>query len=658
MKIPLRLHGETLILLCVAFAMAVTFCVADAALAAEGDLVWVKSAGGAGTPDSAVGASVSVLPDGTAFVTGVCAGHVTFGPGESNETILTSEDYSDDFVARYTPHGTLEWAKRITGLGVYGRPDYGVAALPDGGALVTGSFEDSVTLGEGEANETTFDMADGRDGFLAKYNADGTLAWAKQIAGTGRQGCSDIAALPSGGCLVVGWFDDPVTFAPGEANQTTLTAYTYVCTVFVARYDSNGSLVWAKHVGGGGESGYGERIAALSDGGALVTGHFGDATAIFGPGDPNETTLTCEGWQDAFVAKYNPSGTLAWVKRVGGAGAAEGTAISALSDGSGVVTGSFYGSATFGQGESTETTLTAAGSLEWDIFVAKYNSDGTLAWAKRAGCAHTDASVAVEALSDGSVVLAGSYRISPATFGEGEPNETVLTCAGWDDMFVAKYASDGALAWARRAGGTDVDLAVGVAALADGGALVTGCFGGPNEPPPSGTATFGEGEPNETMLTSEGGADLFLARFEGWKEPDLDTDGLPDAVETDSGTYNGPTDTGTDPHNPDTDGDGLNDGDEVRDLDPEAPGVQNPFHPLDPDTTGDDFQDTPDGVPDGQNDYDGDGQSNAYELLYGSNPLDASVVVPGVSYLGVVVLLALLTSCGLCYLSCRRLIGV
>ncbi len=34
-------------------------------------------------------------------------------------------------------------------------------------------------------------------------------------------------------------------------------------------------------------------------------------------------------------------------------------------------------------------------------------------------------------------------------------------------------------------------------------------------------------------------------------------------VETDTGTYNGPSDTGTDPNVPDTDGDGLLDGAEV-----------------------------------------------------------------------------------------------
>ncbi len=44
---------------------------------------------------------------------------------------------------------------------------------------------------------------------------------------------------------------------------------------------------------------------------------------------------------------------------------------------------------------------------------------------------------------------------------------------------------------------------------------------------------------------------------------DRDGDGLPDCVETNTGVYVSPTNTGTDPDNPDTDGDGISDGDEV-----------------------------------------------------------------------------------------------
>lgn len=49
----------------------------------------------------------------------------------------------------------------------------------------------------------------------------------------------------------------------------------------------------------------------------------------------------------------------------------------------------------------------------------------------------------------------------------------------------------------------------------------------------------------------------------GKVSPDTDGDGLPDPVETKTGLFNGPRDTGTDPNRADTDGDGVDDGLEV-----------------------------------------------------------------------------------------------
>ncbi len=64
----------------------------------------------------------------------------------------------------------------------------------------------------------------------------------------------------------------------------------------------------------------------------------------------------------------------------------------------------------------------------------------------------------------------------------------------------------------------------------------------------------------------------------------------------------------------DRDEDALSDFDEVRDLDPVNPGIQNPFDPDNSDSTGDNGSNLPDGTPDGQNDYDMDGTDNATEF--------------------------------------------
>ena len=97
------------------------------------------------------------------------------------------------------------------------------------------------------------------------------------------------------------------------------------------------------------------------------------------------------------------------------------------------------------------------------------------------------------------------YFYGSATFGPSEPNQTVLTSAGGEDIFIARYNPDGTLAWAKRSGGVSSDYGWGITTLSDNSTVVTGVF--------YDSATFGPGEPNETILTSAGGLDIFIARF-------------------------------------------------------------------------------------------------------------------------------------------------
>ena len=251
-------------------------------------------------------------------------------------------------------------------------------------------------------------------------------------------------------------------------------------------------LVWAKRAGGTSVD-FGFGIAVDGSGNSYVTGRFG-GSATFGPGESNETTLT--GADGIFVAKYDASGDLVWAKRAGGTRTDSGNGIAVDGSGNSYVTGLFEDSATFGPGESNETTLTGAGSddLADDIFVAKYDASGDLVWAKRAGGTSIDFGEGIAVDGSGNSHVTGQLRGS-ATFGPGETNETTLTTAGFfSDIFVAKYDASGDLVWAKRAGGTSFDFGSGIAVDGSGNSYVTGGS--------SGLATFGPGETNETTLTN------------------------------------------------------------------------------------------------------------------------------------------------------------
>ena len=158
-------------------------------------------------------------------------------------------------------------------------------------------------------------------------------------------------------------------------------------------------------------------------------------------------------------------------------------------------------SATFGAGEANQTTVTPTSNL-FDMFVASYLPDGTLAWVRHAGGDRDCRGNAIATFPDGSCAVAGFFD-ETATFGLGEAGQTDLSARGpFQDGFVARYHSDGTLAGVVRAGGRSNDQVLGVASQPDGGLFATGFFGN--------AAAFGPGEANQTILNTAGSDDIFL----------------------------------------------------------------------------------------------------------------------------------------------------
>jgi hypothetical protein len=251
----------------------------------------------------------------------------------------------------------LDWATQASGTDT--EIGLGIAADADGNSTVTGSFEGTVVFGDGEANETTLVSSGFADLFVAKYGPNGQLLWATQAGGTDFDAGDGIAVDADGNILVTGDFADSAIFGDGEANETTLVSAGSI-DLFVAKYAPSGLLLWAKQAGGAGFlSDGGADIALDADGNSTVTGSFAES-AVFGDGEANETTLVSAGSNDLFVAKYAPSGQLLWATQAGGANLDQGHGIALDADGNSTVTGGFFGSAVFGDGEANETTLVGA----------------------------------------------------------------------------------------------------------------------------------------------------------------------------------------------------------------------------------------------------------------------------------------------------------
>ncbi|MBN1479637.1 T9SS type A sorting domain-containing protein [candidate division KSB1 bacterium] len=377
----------------------------------DGTVLWAKRAGGKWDD---FGQSVTCDNHGNYIVTGRFGDTADFGPFS-----LTANGGSDVFIAKYSPNGTVLWAKRAGGINNNNIPmndiGYSVACDNQDNYIVTGYF-----VGTADFGSFSLTSKDYSDIFVAKYNSNGTVLWAKRAGSINFDQGNAVVCDNQGNYVVTGMFQGTVNFGP-----YSLTSNGYVYDIFVVKYHANGTVLWAERAGSSSGHDEGYSVACDDQGNYIVTGRFG-GTADFGP-----HSLTSSGTNDIFVAKYSPNGTVLWAERAGSSGSYdEGYSVTSDKQGNYIVTGRFGGTADFGP-----YSLTCNGS-NYDIFITKYNPNGTVLWAKRAGAGGyaADAGNSVVCDNQGNYIITGEFE------GTAEFGPFSLACYGPSDIFITKLA--------------------------------------------------------------------------------------------------------------------------------------------------------------------------------------------------------------------------
>jgi hypothetical protein len=289
---------------------------------------------------------------------------------------------------------------------------------------------------------------------------------------------------------------------------------------------------------------YGTSTARLSDGSMIVAGVF-SGTVTFGPG----RTLTSAGDSDIFAARYDPAGTLVWVRQFGGergefdieddlddavdvainperAGgeiftngvgadprdAGEYVTSVAIGPGNSVyLTGGFLGQADFDPG-SRQKLLTSVDKDYYDVFVVKLTSSGNLIWANKFGGRFTDMGNDIAVDGAGNAYVTGLFT-RDADF---DPSGGVLTLSalGRGDAYAMKLNSrDGRLLWASQLGSEEldrdfIDSGNGIAFDSRGNVYFTGTF--------TGDTFFKAASDVEErfIVTADDGTDGFVAKLD------------------------------------------------------------------------------------------------------------------------------------------------
>lgn len=264
---------------------------------------------------------------------------------------------------------TPDWQWVKNGGGVSWDQARSVGTDGAGYIYVAGLFHDSAKFGNVALIGNLSVNGPDREIFIAKYSSNGACIWAKSAGGINNDDVYSISVAQNGDLFITGEFFSTATFGSITLNGVYPNSF----DIFIAKYDSSGTCLWARS-GGGPSQDRALSVKGDSFGNCYITGHFRDS-AFFGSNRVDNLS-----YYSCFIAKYNSSGNCVWAKTQINPTYAYSRGTGIATDGTAIyLTGSFSGAFfTFGN-----TTLNEYGN--WDVFLTKLDSSGNYIWARRSG---------------------------------------------------------------------------------------------------------------------------------------------------------------------------------------------------------------------------------------------------------------------------------
>ena len=238
------------------------------------------------------------------------------------------------------------------------------------------------------------------------------IKWITNIGGSDWEYGESVQQTTDGGYITVG-----TAYSHSTVDSDIVLTKTY----------PDGSIQWQKYYGGD-DLDFGESVRQTSDGGYIVTGF----TYSYGNGET-----------DVYLLKISPTGRQEWDKYFGGDYWDEGYSVQETSDGGFVIVGSTF---SFGAGE-------------YDVYVVKTRSTGSLEFEQTFGGLGDDHGWSIQQTSDGGYIIVGYTE----SFG-----------AGMRDIYLLKLDPGTELQWQRTIDGTNDDVGYSVQQTSDGGYIIAG----------------------------------------------------------------------------------------------------------------------------------------------------------------------------------------
>lgn len=286
------------------------------------------------------------------------------------------------------------------------------------------------------------------DAYIAKFDATGSSIWCTYFGGSNVDVAYAVYALKNGIVYISGdTFSTSNVASPG-AHQTTYGGG--VDDAILAKFDANGTLIWATYYGGTMHD-ISQGVVVDTNGDVIMTGHTESANTA-------NVIATASAYQnfyalnyDVFIVKFNTNGVRQWGTYYGDSGVDEAWAIACDASNNIYVTGitnSNFGISTTGSHQSTP-----GGNV--DAFIAKFNPAGTtLTWGTYYGGSGDDQGTSIEINNSGTILVGGN---TTSTNNIASTNAYQTTISSADDAMLLSFTPTGTRNWGTYFGGNDVD---------------------------------------------------------------------------------------------------------------------------------------------------------------------------------------------------------
>lgn len=297
---------------------------------------------------------------------------------------------------------------------------------------------------------------------------DPSIVWATYYGGNSHESGNSSCTLDHDGNIYITGYSSS---AAGIASGGFKNSYAGSWDAILVKFSNSGARLWSTYYGGSGTE-YSYSCAVDASNNVYLSGITTSTSGIASGGYQNayggNNTSVFGG--DAFLVKFNSSGSRLWATYFGGPAVDWANDCTVDPSGNVYMTGqtfSFSGIAFGGFQNSKGGT----DPNDIDAFLVKFNSLGERLWATYYGGDARDYGQTCETDANGNIYLAGGAGSSAGISYNGFQS---AKSGGIHDAFLAKFNSSGNRIWATYYGGTGDDYAQGCKIDASGNIIMAG----------------------------------------------------------------------------------------------------------------------------------------------------------------------------------------